>query len=197
MLDDFDIDAPEGPPPEESSNRTFLMVAGGLGGFALLSLICLAAVFFLRSDGGEVAANPTADAINANNTEVALAAEQTGTAVAQLPTNTPTPEITDTLVPSATPTIDELAPTEVEITPGGPTLHPATATVQALLTQAAIAQTQAAQEILTVTPTATLVLPDTGFADDMGDIGLLGMFTLGSALIVIIFFARRLRSANA
>ena len=194
MLDDFDIDAPGGPPPEESSNRTFLMVAGGLGGFALLSLICLAAIFFFGGNGEEVDSNATTVANDALSTEVASAAEQTGTAEALLPTNTSTLEITDTLEPSVTPTIDELAPTEV--TPGGPTLHPATATVQALLTQAAIAQTQAAQEILTVTPTATSLLPDTGFADDFGDFGLLGMFTLGSALIVVIFFARRLRSVN-
>jgi hypothetical protein len=192
MLDDFDIDTPEGPPPEESDNRTFLMVAGGLGAFALLSIICLAAVFYFRGDGGDVDTNATAEAINANNTEVAMAAEQTGTAEALLPTNTPTLDITITVQPTVTPTTGDVAATESPT--GGPTVHPATETVQALLTQAAIAQTQAAEAILTVTPTATIVLPDTGFADD---IGLLGMFTLGTALILVIFFTRRLRAANA
>lgn len=191
MLDDFDIDSGEAPPPEESDNRTFLMVAGGLGGFALISLICLAAVFYFRGSGDDPEVNSTADAINANNTEVAAAAQETATAEALLPTNTPTVGVTFTVEPTATSTVDEAVtedPTE------GPTVHPATATVQALLTQAAIAQTQAAQEILTVTPTATIVLPDTGFADD---IGLLGMMTLASALILVIFFARRLRSENS
>lgn len=190
MLDDFDIDASEGPPPEESDNRTFLMVAGGLGGFALLSLICLAAVFFFRGGDDDTDASATSEAINANNTEVALAADQTGTAQALIPTDTPTLDVTATIEATITPTLGD------DVTEGpteGPTVHPATATVQALLTQAAIAQTQAAEEILTVTPTPTIELPDTGFADD---IGLLGMFTLGSALILVIFFARRLRSAN-
>lgn len=192
MLDDFDIDTTEAPPPEESDNRTFLMVAGGLGVFALLSIVCLAAVFFFRGDGGDVDTNATTEAINANNTEIAQAAEQTGTAVALLPTNTPTLAITNTSQAIISPTAGEVTATESPT--GGPTVHPATATVQALLTQAAIAQTQAAESILTVTPTATITLPDTGFADD---IGLLGMFTLGAALILVIFFARRLRSANA
>jgi hypothetical protein len=101
-------------------------------------------------------------------------------------------DITASVQPTITPTEGDVTVTETPT--GGPTVHPATETVQALLTQAAVAQTQAAEEILTVTPTATIVLPDTGFADD---IGLLGMFMLGSALILVIFFARRLRSANA
>ncbi|MEK6256598.1 MAG: hypothetical protein N2C13_04680 [Chloroflexota bacterium] len=192
MLDDFDIDSGEAPPPEESDNRTFLMVAGGLGVVAVISIICLAAIMLTRGSGEDVAVVATTDAINASNTEVAQAAQETATAEALIPTNTPTLEITITIEATATATSDVTLPAESPT--GGPTVHPATATVQALLTQAAIAQTQAAQEILTVTPTATIVLPDTGFADD---IGLLGMITLGSALILIIFFTRRLRSENA
>ena len=34
-------------PPEESSNRTFLIAAGILGGIVLISLACLAAFYFL------------------------------------------------------------------------------------------------------------------------------------------------------
>lgn len=190
MLDEYDIDAPDDPPPEESDNRTFLMVAGGLGGFALISIICLAAVFLLRGDDTEtVEADATADA---RSTEIAMAEEQTATAEAQIPTNTPTLLATTPAGPSATSTSVIVATTAVP--EGGPTLHPATATVQALLTQAAIAQTQAAQDILTVTPTATIVLPDTGFADD---VGIFGMVSLAAALILLIFFVRYLRVANA
>jgi len=66
--------------------------------------------------------------------------------------------------------------------------------VQALLTQAALAQTQAAQQLLTQTATPTATgLPDTGFADDIGAPTLLGMAAL---LIVVIFVARRLRAAT-
>jgi LPXTG-motif cell wall-anchored protein len=64
-----------------------------------------------------------------------------------------------------------------------------------LLTQAALAQTQAAEAILTVTATpTTTALPDTGFADDVGVPALLGMAGL---LILVIFVARRLREATA
>ncbi|MDH3944173.1 MAG: hypothetical protein OEV06_08780 [Anaerolineae bacterium] len=193
MLDDFDLESPEGPPPEESENRTFLLVAGGLGGFAIISLLCLAAVWYFRGDGGPADdVNATAEAINARNTEVAQAAEETADALALTPT------ATETQAPSPTPTVtlDGVTVTgtpEATVT-GGPTVHPATATVQVLLTQAAIAQTQAAQDILTVTPTATTGLPDTGFADD---IGLIGMFALTAALVLVIVFARRLRASNS
>ena len=38
-----------GTPPEESSNRTFLVAAGILGGIVLLSLICLVVVFVYQN----------------------------------------------------------------------------------------------------------------------------------------------------
>jgi LPXTG-motif cell wall-anchored protein len=66
--------------------------------------------------------------------------------------------------------------------------------VEALLTQAALAQTQAAQQLLTQTATPTATgLPDTGFADDIGAPTLLGMAAL---LILVIFIARRMRAAT-
>jgi LPXTG-motif cell wall-anchored protein len=74
------------------------------------------------------------------------------------------------------------APTEVAATA---TTDPRTATVAALLTQAAEAQQ-------TVTPTAS-GLPQTGFAEDVGVPGLVG---LSLALIVVIFLARRLRTSG-
>ena len=39
MAEDFDVGAPL---PEESSNRTFVIAAGGLGALLVLSMICLA-----------------------------------------------------------------------------------------------------------------------------------------------------------
>ena len=66
------------------------------------------------------------------------------------------------------------------------TTDPATATVAAALTQAALAQ-------LTQYPTAT-ALPGTGVADQYGAPGLVIM---GMALIAVIFLARRLRGAPA
>ena len=193
MLDDFDFDEPEeeSAPPEESGNRTFMMVAGGLGGVMIIAIICLAVVFFMRGDGEEDGTAATAEAINAQNTEVAEFAAQTATVEAYTPTITATPLPTDTPVPpTATATVVELGPTEPG--DGGPTVHPSTATVEALLTQASLAQTQAASAILTVTPTPTVVLPDTGFADD---VGIVGLFAMASMLILVIFFVRRLRVA--
>jgi LPXTG-motif cell wall-anchored protein len=64
------------------------------------------------------------------------------------------------------------------------TVDPRTATVSALLTQAASTAT-------TRTPTVT-ALPVTGFAEDVGVPGLVG---LALVLIVVIFLARRLRTA--
>jgi LPXTG-motif cell wall-anchored protein len=60
-----------------------------------------------------------------------------------------------------------------------------TATVAFLLTEAAVGR-------LTITPTAS-GLPSTGFADDMGVPGLVG---LALVLIVVVFLARRLRTAS-
>ena len=197
MLDDFDLDVPEGPPPEESGNRTFMIVAGGLGGFLLISIICLAVVFFMGRGGGDDGENTalTAEAINASNTEVAEFANQTATADSYTPTITATlPPTATQAPPTATTTQVEIITTEVtEAVDGGPTVNPSTATVEALFTQASLAQTQAASAILTVTPTPTVVLPDSGFADN---VGLMGLFALTAMLVLVIFFVRRLRYVN-
>ncbi|HKJ26699.1 MAG TPA: LPXTG cell wall anchor domain-containing protein, partial [Anaerolineales bacterium] len=67
----------------------------------------------------------------------------------------------------------------------------------ALLTQAALAQTQAAAQLLTQSPTPTPTstgLPDTGIMDDIGAPTMLGMAGL---LILVIFITRRLRAATS
>ncbi|MDH5507281.1 MAG: hypothetical protein OEZ02_08680 [Anaerolineae bacterium] len=187
MLDDFDIDIPEGPPPEESNNRTFLMAAGGIGVVAIIFLLCLAGIWFINRGGTPADQDPTAAAINAQNTEAALAAAQTATAASFSPT--PSPTATATLLATATATPDG---GDASVTPGGPTADPRTLTVEALLTQAALVQTQNASAYLTVTATAT-ALPNSGFADD---VGLPGLFALTALLLLVIFFSRRLREAG-
>ena len=194
MLDDFDLDFPEDEEEEEGDgrpNRTFMMVAGGLGGLIVISLICVVAYILLGGQGEDDAAlaqSQTQTAIvaaaNANQ-----AASQT--ALAQLPTDTSPPPPTDTQIP---PTATSTEPSIPTATGGfGPTADPRTATVQSLLTQAAQAQTQAASELLTMSPTAT-ALPDTGFIDDIGAPALFGLAAL---LILVIFVARRLRVETA
>jgi len=200
MLDDFDMDFPEEEDENEeeesptSGNRTFMMVAGGLGGLIIIALICVAVYIFLirpRTAAGQ-AAQQTQTALAVSAAQQAL----TQTAAAAVPTASDTPVPTDTQAPTDTPvpTATQAAPVD-DGTGGGPTPDPRTATVQALLTQAALAQTQAAQQLLTQTATPTATgLPDTGFADDIGAPTLLGMALL---LIVVIFVARRLRAATS
>lgn len=201
MLDDFDMDFPEEEDELEeeesptSGNRTFMLVAGGLGGLVIIGLICVAVYVFLirpRTAAGQ-ASQQTQTALAVSAAQQAL----TQTQAAALPTASDTPAPTDTLAPTETlaPTATEAAPADDGSGGGGPTPDPRTATVQALLTQAALAQTQAAQQLLTQTATPTATgLPDTGFADDVGAPTLLGMAAL---LIVVIFVARRLRASTA
>ncbi len=165
----------DAPPPEENSNRTFLIAAGILGGIVLISLACLAGYYFLNilPNKGNVQANATAQAIQ--NAQVAQALTATAQALS-FPTATATPTVTPLVAqPLATATLSVSS-----------TKDPATATIGAALTQAALAQ-------LTHVPTST-ALPGTGFADQYGAPGLVFM---GMALIAVIFLARRLRVAPA
>jgi hypothetical protein len=95
-------------------------------------------------------------------------------------TVTPSPTFTPPVAPAlATNTPDPASPA------GAAATHiAATATVGAAYTQAAAAQ-------LTVFPTTT-ALPDGGFADDYG---IPGLVVMALAFVIVILFARRLRTA--
>lgn len=174
-----------GPPPEESSNRPFLIVAGILGGIMLLSLLCIVAFALARPmiTGGNNRQTQAAE-INLQNTSVAQGVSMTAVALQWTATASPTPFPTATDTPAPTNTL--VVAQQVTNTPL-PTTDPRTATVAALLTQAA--QAQVTQ---TVAPTPT-GLPTTGFADDVGAPGLLAMAVL---LVGVIFLSRRLRTAS-
>jgi hypothetical protein len=190
--DDFgDLEVNDTPPPEEASNRTFLIVAGVLAALIVVSIVCMALyafVFVPQRNNQE--ATKVAE-VNAQNTQVALAAAQTEEASRF--TNTPTM----TSVPptaTTTPTSVVAVPTEEA---GSPTPNSRTATVAALLTQAAEAQ-------LTITP-APSELPDTGFMDEVvvpgvGNlalvIGVPGLIIISLVLVGVIILARRLRSSD-
>jgi len=168
-----------GPPPSESSNRSFLIVAGILGALLLLSLICVAAYAFLILPSSKRAAATANAAAIARATDAALSMQQT--ALAQAWTATPTlVKATKTPLPPTNTAVVVIATTSV------PTNDPRTATIAALLTQQAALQK-------TVLPTATKSLPQGGFADEFGIPGLVG---LAVVLVAVIFLARRLRTAG-
>jgi hypothetical protein len=167
-------------PPEESGNRTFLFVAGGLGLLVLLSIACLA-VYGIYYIPRQTAARDAQQAtLQAQDVQVGLALTETKVAdmLSQVPSASPT------LEPTATPVFQQTTPTATVAAP----MDPQTATVAAALTQAAQAQ-------LTVTgmPTST-ALPNSGFIDDLGAPGLAVM---ALALVLVILLARRLRISPA
>ena len=69
MADDFEVGEPL---PEESSNRTFLFVAGGLGGLLVLSMICLGVYALVIAPAQQERALQEPTEIALQNTETAL-----------------------------------------------------------------------------------------------------------------------------
>ncbi len=168
--------ADDGIPPEESSNRTFLIAAGILGGIVLLSIACLAGYVLLILPQQNAAQQDEQNALATQNAQVNDALTATGVAFDL----SQTPQATETLLPTDTPVVAQPAATntlEFTLTP-----DPATATVAAGLTQVAAST-------LTFVPTST-ALPNSGFADD---VGLPGLVISAMVLVAIIFLVRRLR----
>lgn len=197
MMNDFDdlddlefeeFDSDETVSSGASSNRTFIIVAGILGGILLLALIAIAAYAVVILPGRDTNQQTQVAAINATNTAIAEQSQQTAIAkqATLTPTNTATLPPTETPLPTATVTnTPVVAPTNTPVSES-PTPDPATQTVAALLTQQAGGGEEA-------TPIATATaLPDTGFGDDFGAPTLL---LLAAVLVAVIILSRRLRSA--
>ena len=173
MYDEENANFDDENPPEESSNRTFLLAAGILGGLVLLA-ICgtVGYILFSRSS------NQQAQAVALQQATEQAATIQVGlTQTAAVQALTQTAGVTLTVPPTNTPVIAQATST------ASPTPDPATATVAAAFTQIA-ASTQ------TVIATST-ALPNTGFVDDFGAPGLMLMAV---ALVVVIFLVRRMRA---
>jgi hypothetical protein len=200
MLDEGDdtistspeLENPEAPPPEESNNRTFLIVGGIFAGLIFLTLVCIA-VYVLWLGPRLSSNNKNAQAtIEAQNAQVAM--QMTATADAALWTPTPLPSLTPTKTPipptvkpvdSPTPVlaVSTVAATETAT----PTSDPATlAAMQAQLAQQMTATAQA----MAIVGTPAGAMPKTGFFDQVG-LPTLGALTL--VLLVVIFLARRMR----
>jgi len=163
-------------PPEESSNRTFLIAAGILGGIVLLSIACLAGYALLILPGQRATSSAANDAQATTNAQIQGAL--TSTMQAQL-----LPTATLTFTPVPTNVLAQATATSQAFITNTP--DPATATIAVALTQA-----QAAQLTVVVQPTASAV-PGTGIADEYG---LPGLIAMGLALMIVILLARRLRS---
>ncbi len=166
------------PPPEESNNRTFVIVAGILGGIILISVACLAAVYLLGIGGPSSQAQADSATATAQAANAFINQALTSTFEASI-----LPTTTTTFTPTSTPVVAVGTHT---LTPDAGTQSPITATVAAALTQAAAAQ-------LTIVPTST-ALPNTGFADDYG---VPGLFVMALAFVIVILLSRRLRAAPA
>jgi len=192
--DDLEQPSEEEPQPEASSNRTFLIIAASLGGIALIALVCIAIyalVLLPRTRNEQEARRAT---LEAQNTEVAVIIARTSTSAAETAiaaafTATPTRK---SLPPTASATSSPTPVVAVEMTsPQAPTLSSEMATATALnSTLQANATLYAAT--LTAKPLQPTAIPTTGFADEVGLPAMLGMAVL---LVVVIFLARRLRSA--
>lgn len=189
---------PVGPPPEETQNRTFVLIALGLGGLFIVGLIFIALFAFVIAPGQRKARNAAATGISAANATVAHAITATylaftpagaGTVVAAVtqagPAATSTPLIPPTVTNTLPPT-NTSAPTPTS--PPG-VAGAATNTPQPLKTRTPTPSAVGGARTPTRVPTAT-ALPATGFADDVGAPGLL---LLGLGLIAVLFIARRLR----
>ena len=200
-------------PPPGGGNKTFLIAFGILGGLFVISLVGIAVFALIYLPQNQAQRNKQIAMINAANTATVAALTAapkaivppaaTATQEEQAVEETPLPTVT--LKPTLTPVMAVSAFTNT------PTVVDArTATVAALLTQAAQAKLTATYQVSATTQSAaggatsgtaaaatptrtTTALPRTGFAEDVGIPGLLGLAAL---FLVVIFLARRLRSST-
>jgi hypothetical protein len=167
------------PPVEESSNRTFMIAVGILGGLVFITIICVLVYAFVI--GPRLASQKPDElaTVEAHNAQINNALTATAQASSWTLTPLPSPLAIATETPSPTSVVNIPTETATSI------YDPLTATMAALYTQAAIAQ---------LTPTSTLTapegLPKGGFAD-----GIPALVIMAAVLVVVIFLARRLRTA--
>ncbi|MFZ2097097.1 MAG: hypothetical protein WAV05_10705 [Anaerolineales bacterium] len=185
-MNDVEQELGEEKPPERNGNRTFLIIAGTLGGIMVLALLCIAGLALFRYLPNQRATQNAEATKAAQDTVVALSASQTASVPTATNTRIPTYTPTNTRVPTNTPVI-VIAPTK------SPTLDMAIATRNALLTQIAITAASTLQASATPLQPTTTALPPTGIGDELGTPGLL---VAGFVLVVIIFLMRKLRTAS-
>jgi cytoskeletal protein RodZ len=205
-MNDVEQELGEEKPPDKNGNRTFMIIAGILGGIMVLALLCIAGLALFRYLPGQRAAQHANETNVAQATASAFAASQsastpTTTATRRptsLPTNTQVPTKTLVIVvgPTKTSTLDIAAATQNALFTQAAQTAQATQAVQATQTEQA---TQTARATQTQSPSATplrpttTALPATGIAQDLGTPGLIAVAFI---LVVVIFLVRRLRTAS-
>jgi heme/copper-type cytochrome/quinol oxidase subunit 2 len=187
MLDDNNSlnmsETPDAPPPEEKSNRTFLIVGGVMAGLVFLTLVCMAVYFLVirpRSTATRNAAQATIEADNARAIQEVTLTAQAALWTATAPA-TPIPVKTSTSI-AKTATVSPTPVISIPLSSPAATATTNLGTVVAMQTQLAFQMTS--------TAAAIQAMPQTGFFDE---VGLPGMIILALALVVVIFLARRMR----
>ncbi|HFE66714.1 MAG TPA: hypothetical protein ENJ93_05575 [Chloroflexi bacterium] len=196
FIEDDYYDADEG---SSSSGRPFLIAVGGLLLVLVLAIACTAAVLSARSadtsNGEEVAAIETQNAIIAvTNMAVTAAINATQTAEAQ-PTNTPLPTSTATPEPAtatATPVVSEEETAVAETAPE----EEGTAVPTVDATEGAAGVIEVPGDANTPTPTP-LSSVEAGKDSSLPQTGLetWGIIALGAVLVIVLLGARRLRAS--
>jgi type II secretory pathway pseudopilin PulG len=184
-------DTPEPQPPEETGNRTFLIVGGIIAALILVTLICMAVYFLVIAP--RLASSQASQAATAEAQRLEQAQAMTETAVAALAT----PEIVSSPMPSATKTkvVPPAATFTLVVVLATPQNSPVNdpATLAAMQTQLSGQMTQTSAALLgTRAIGGEAPLPTTGFFDE---VGLPLLLVLTFALLVVIFIARRMRKA--
>lgn len=180
-------ETPEAQPPEESGNKTFLIVGGIFAGLIFLTLVCMA-VYFLVIQPRVTASQATQLTATAQGNAAAMA-RLTSTAQAAMWTKTPEP----TKLPTNTKPAPTLAATNTpEAVAVEPTATTDAAALAALQAQQSEQATQTVSAQGTQAAAAQAPLPVTGYADEVG-LPLLVLLTF--ALLSVIFIARRMRKS--
>jgi ABC-type antimicrobial peptide transport system permease subunit len=185
---------PDATPPEEGSNRTFLIVGGIMAGLVFLTLVCMAVYFLVIAPRTTAQRSATQTAVSQANAQVIQQMTSTAEAALWTATSPPTPLASPS--PSPVPMTPTSSPTPV-IAVNTATVTDTTdpATLIAMQTQLSGQMTATALALATSSGLATpSAMPRTGFFDE---IGLPGLIVLALALIAVIFLARRLRKAPA
>jgi cytoskeletal protein RodZ len=175
----------------EGTNRTFIMLAGGLGGLLALAICVFAVWAFVinpRMTSDRVAQNASIE-----QTNEAIQAANGGAALEDTVTETPVPAATDAPEPTATPVPPTNTPRPTA-TPKPPTATPeAEATPaegEATATPAEVAEALTGASATTV-PTQTSTkqgVPETG-------VGTIGIGALAIGLLLLLAMVRRARRA--